>query len=253
MKKKINIDIDAPVTITFVIVSVLLFLIDSFITKGKWTLAFMSSPTNAGDLAFSFSKVSSYFRLLCYSFSAASWDILITNLLFILLLGPAMEERYGIVVIGIMMAVSTLFAGVLNSCFCAESMKGCTAIVFMMIFLNSFMSFSKKKIPLSFVLIFVLFIVREVFVKNPNGVVGIFIGIAGGLCGSLFAFLVSPKAKSARKSDKAAAGEGLLSKADRLAEIDASSPRNAKKPKLFSKKSKKVNEDEIEEIGTLEF
>lgn len=255
MKKKINIDVDAPVTITFVLVSVILFAIDAFIAKGKWTQAFMSAPAAEGDLAFTFSKASSYFRLLCYAFSAVSWEVLITNLLFVLLLGPAMEERYGTIVIGIMMVVSTLFAGVLNACFCKNSIQGCTAIVFMMIFLNSFMSFSKKKIPLSFVLIFILFIVREIFVKNPNGITGILIGIAGGLCGSLFAFLVSPKAKTARKSAKAAdsaTGEGLLNKADRLAEIDASSPRFFNKPKR-TKKNKKSEEEDMEEIGTLEF
>lgn len=248
MKKKINIDLDAPATVMFALVSLILFALDSFVFKGKLASSFMSSPAASGDFVFTAGKVSSYFRLILYAFGAVSWEVLITNLVFILLLGPAMEERYGTVIIGIMMIVSTLFSGVLNACFCKESMQGCTAIVFMMIFLNSFLSFSKKKIPLSFVLVFILFIVREVFVKNPNGVVGIIIGIAGGLCGSLFAFLASPKAKAARKSENG----GLLNKAERLAQIDEESPR------FKNRRNKKAaaaeyNKDDDEVIGTLEF
>ncbi len=250
MKKKINIDIDAPVTVTFSMISILLFVLDSFVVKGKWTALFMSSPAAGGDFLFVPNKVLSYVRLVMYSFSAVSWEVLITNLIFILLLGPSMEERYGSVIIGLMMLVSALFSGVLNACFCKNSIVGCTPIVFMMIFLNSFLSFSKKKIPSSFVLVFILFIVREIFVKNPNGVVGIFIGIAGGLCGSLFAFLASPKAKAARKSSGTSEG-GLLNKAERIAEIDAESPRFKKSKKI--KKSSDSDDDDTTVIGTLEF
>jgi hypothetical protein len=39
--------------------------------------------------------------------------------------------------------------------------------------------------------------------KNLNGVIGVVITAAGGLCGSLFAFLTSPKARKAKKSEAA--------------------------------------------------
>lgn len=215
MKKKI-IDFDAPVTTVFSLISILLFLLDYFVFKGSMTQTFLASPTTAnGSAPFSFSKAESYFRMIFYAFGAISWEVLITNLLFVLLLGPAMEEKYGSVVIGIMMFVSSLFSGVLASCFCKTSLQGCASIIFMMIFLNSFISFSKKKLPFSFVIIFILFIVREIIVKNTNGFLGMIVVIAGGLCGSLFAFLASPKAKAARKTDS---GEGFLSKAERLVE-----------------------------------
>lgn len=245
MKKKISVDLDAPVTVLFVLISIILFFLDSFVFKGKMAASFMSSPATEGDLAFALDKASSYFRLIFYAFGAVSWEVLITNLLFVLLLGPSMEERYGSAIIGVMMIVSTLFSGVLNACFCKASMIGCTPIVFMMIFLNSIMSVSKKKIPLSFILIFILFIVREVFVKNPNGVVGLIIGIAGGLCGSLFAFLASPKARATRKSEKG----GLLNKAEQINQIDSESPRFKRK----NSKKNDSNDDDETLVGTLEF
>ena len=115
----------------------------------------------------------------------------------------------------------------------------------MLIFLNSFMSFSKKKIPLSFLAVFVLFILREVFEKNPDGIVGIIICIAGGLCGSLFAFLTSPKAR-AQKKIKGTELSGDEKEAF-LEELDSQSPRNKKN------KRKNDDDDDTTVVGTLTF
>lgn len=150
----------------------------------------------------------SYLRLFFYAFGAESYSVLLCNMIFILLLGPAMEERYGTVVIAIMMFVSALFSGVLNACFCKLPLIGSSSIIFMMIFLNSFLSLSKKKVPVSFVIAFILFVLRGADLSS--GGIQIIINVAGGLCGSLFAFLTSPKAKAAKKSDS---DGGLLNRA----------------------------------------
>lgn len=250
-KKRLNLKFafDAPVTISFALFSIILFFIDGLILKGKLSAAILSSPTaSTGSLPFVASSPASYARLLLYVFGAASWSALLANLLFILLLGPSMEERYGSVVIGIMMVVSALFTGVLNACFCSVSMNGCTSIVFMMIFLNSFMSFSKKKLPLSFFLIFVIYIAYGAFQNSGSEVTAQILGIvtcvAGGLCGSLFAFLTSPKAKAAKKA------EGQNQKSDReayLEELDSQSPRNKKNNRNSD------DDDGTTVVGTLKF
>ncbi len=207
-KKKSNfpfkIVLDAPVPIFFVVLSVLVFIVDYFFLKDKTSLFLTSSPTmSGGNLPFVPTAPLSYFRLILYVFGFASPQLLITDLIFIMLLGPAIEERYGSVVIAIMMAVSALFSGVLNVCFSKVSLRGASCIIFMLIFLNSFMSLSKKKIPVSFLFMVILYVLREYFEKS-GGVVVILICIAGGLCGSLFAFLTSPKARAEKK---AASGE----------------------------------------------
>lgn len=246
--------LDAPVTVGFVLVSLILCLLDFQFLKGKLSQSILRSPTSVkGDLAFIISMPVSYFRLVLYAFGAANWTALLANLLFLLLLGPAMEERYGSIVIGIMIFVASLFSGVLNAAFCTVSLRGCAPVVFMMIFLNAFMSFSKKKIPLSFLLIFALLISYEIIDKTTGSAVGIIICIAGGLCGSLFAFLTSPKARAAKKaeSDK---GSGLLSKAEKAAyleELDSQSPRNKKSAGRNSKKND--DDDDSTLVGTLKF
>lgn len=238
---------DAPVTLVFVLISLILSLLNLFVFKGSLTKQILASPTNlSGSLPFLPSSIMSYFRLFSYVFGAKSISVLISNLILVLILGPAMEERYGSVVIGIMMIVSSIFSGVLNACFASESLEGSISIIFMFIFLNSFMSFSKKKVPVSFVAVFVLFVLSECLNKNFNEIIGTLIAISGGLCGSLFAFLTSPKAKAEKKSSKG----GLLNKAEKVAyleELDSQSPRN---------KNNRRNDDDDDEttvVGTLKF
>lgn len=256
-KFKFNLKVayDAPVTLSFVIVCVVLFLLGNFVFKNGALGKVLASPTTlAGGMGFIVSQPLSYLRLFLYIFGAETGGaagggagaVLITNLILIMLLGPAMEERYGSVIIGIMIFVSALFSGVLNACFCAESLVGAVPVVCMMIFLNAFMSFSKKKIPLSFVAVIGLFFALELFCGL--GIVRIFICIAGGLCGSLFALLTSPKVKSSKKGNN---GGGLLNRAEKAAyleELDKNSPRNKN-----NKKSSSDNDDESTVVGTLKF
>ena len=269
-KKKIKLPykivLDAPVPLFFVIISTFVFLIDFFILKDRSSLFLTSSPTAAGGaLPFAISQPLSYIRLFLYVFGFSSPQMLLTDLIFIMLLGPAIEERYGSVVIAIMMAVSALFSGVLNACFCKASLRGASCIIFMLIFLNSFMSLSKKKVPLSFIFVVVLYVVREFLEKSTGlagtsnagagtamGAVSILICIAGGLCGSLFAFLTSPKARAEKKASAKNEKEALLE------EIDSQSPRFQKKS-FFGKKRKNDDEegddnnDDSTVVGTLNF
>ena len=263
-KKKIKfpykVILDAPVPVFFVLICTVFFLIDTFLLKNNNNLNLTSSPTTAGgSLPFLISQPLSYLRLFLYVFGFSSPQMLVTDLIFIMLLGPAIEERYGSIVIAIMMAVSALFSGVLNACFCKTSLRGASCIIFMLIFLNSFMSLSKKKIPLSFIFVVVLYVIREVFEKTAGGVggaggaVAILICIAGGLCGSLFAFLTSPKARAEKKASAKNEREALLE------EIDSQSPRFQQKS-LFGKKRKNDDDDGDDDsdddstiVGTLKF
>ena len=199
---------DAPATLTFAFVCIILFALDTFVFKQKLDSLILTSPVNGGvagvsggalgvagaaasNLAFSASNPLSYLRLFSYALGAASGEILVCNMIFILLLGPSMEERYGTVVIAIMTFVSALFSGVLNACFCKSPLQGCEAIIFMMIFLNSFVSLSKKKIPFSFVLVFILFVLRGIFsadFKAASSAIQIIINVAGGFAEAFLPF-----------------------------------------------------------------
>jgi membrane associated rhomboid family serine protease len=65
---------------------------------------------------------------------------------------------------------------------------GASGVVFMMILLSSFTNFGKGEIPLTFVLIMVLYLGREVLSSFQRNSVSEFAHIIGGLCGSLFGY-----------------------------------------------------------------
>ena len=104
-------------------------------------------------------------------------------------------------------------------------------------------------------MIFIFFIAYELIEKSPSQLVGIIICIAGGLCGSLFAFLTSPKARAAKKSEVEKEKTEKSEKSEKtsqedarkayLEELDKQSPRN--------KNSKKNDDDETTVVGTLKF
>ena len=250
-KKKFKLNLkfsyDAPVTLSFVIVCVFFFLLNTFVIKNGALGKILASPTTqAGALPFIVKQPLSYLRLLLYIFGSGEEVIYLTNLMIILMMGPAMEERYGSVIIGIMIFVSALFAGVLNACFCADSLVGAVPVVCMMIFLNAFMSFSKKTVPATFLAVIVFF--GFFSINSGMSAIRLIICIAGGLCGSLFAFLTSPKVKAAKKSSESGRTGGLLNRAEKAAyleELDAKSPRN--------KKSHDASDDETTVVGTLKF
>ena len=205
-KLKLKFVYDAPVMLTFALAVLVIFVLDTFAFKGKLAEKWLLSPTSAeGSLPFAFSDFTSIFRLFLHVLGGRDIPFLICNLIFILLLGPEMEERYGSVIIGIMIFVAALFSGVLNACFCKIPVSGSEPVVFMLILLCAMMHLSRSKVSASALVVIILFAVMLVLRKNPNGAVGVVITLAGGLCGSLFAFLTSPKARKAKKNEAAMA------------------------------------------------
>ena len=242
-KFNLKFSFDAPVTLSFVIISVVLFILNSVVIKSGALGGVLSSPTaQQGALPFIVNQPVSYLRLLLYIFGAENVNSFKTYILILLVLSPAMEERYGSVIIGIMIFVSALFAGVLNACFCAESLMGPVPVICMMIFLTAFMSFSNKTVPITFLLTILVF--GYLAVTSGLGADRLIICIAGGLCGSLFAFLTSPKMKAQKKSTKSG---GLLNRAEKIKyaeELDKNSPRNKKSDD---------DDDGTTVVGTLQF
>ena len=242
-KFNLKFSFDAPVTLSFVIISVILFILNNLVIKSGALGGVLSSPTaQAGSLPFIVNQPVSYLRLFLYIFGAGEVSSYMTDILIILMLAPAMEERYGSVIIGIMIFVSALFSGVLNACFCTECLTGAVPVICMMIFLTAFMSFSNKTVPITFIATIIAF--GYLAITSGLSAVRLIICVAGGLCGSLFAFLTSPKMKAQKKSTKSG---GLLNRAEKIKyaeELDKNSPRNKKSDD---------DDDGTTVVGTLQF
>ncbi|MBF0320163.1 MAG: rhomboid family intramembrane serine protease [Nitrospirae bacterium] len=134
-----------------------------------------------------------YFRLFSHIAGHADWQHLLSNFSFILLIGPVAEEKYGSRSLLFMILVTALAIGLLNAIFFSTGLVGASGIVFMLIVLLSFTNASEGRIPLTFVLVAVIFFGKELVMSlRPDGI-SQFAHIIGGLTGAAFGYFVKPK------------------------------------------------------------
>lgn len=131
----------------------------------------------------------SIFNLFSHVLGHGSMEHLLGNMTFILLLGPIVEEKYGSKFTLLMIVITALITGLLNITFFNTGLLGASGIVFMLILLVSFTNVKGGQIPLTFILVALLFIGKEVLQSLNSDQVSQFAHIIGGVCGSIFGFL----------------------------------------------------------------
>ena len=198
MKIKYN----APTTLTFSFFCAGIVFLDHFVLHGL-TRAFFTVPSAE---AFNLLRPINYLRLFTHIAGHADWAHLMTNLAYILLLGPMLEETYGSLTMFLMIMVTGFVTGVLNACFLPHPLLGASGVVFMMILLASFTNHGKNDVPLTFILIVFLYLGREIQEAFKGDDISQFAHLAGGFCGSLFGFFkpnrYAPARVYAHESDK---------------------------------------------------
>lgn len=130
-----------------------------------------------------------YFRLFGHILGHADWEHFFSNFLLILILGPILEEKYGSRNMIFMIAITAFVTGVLNIVLFDSALLGASGIVFMLILLSSIVNFKRGRIPLTLILVAVLFIGKEImngFLISDN--ISQITHIVGGLCGGFFGF-----------------------------------------------------------------
>jgi membrane associated rhomboid family serine protease len=177
---------NAPVTFSFALICVLVMLLDQYVFPG-FVGAYLSAP----GADFNPSQPAHYFAILLYVFGHESWTHLWNNFLFLLLLGPILEEKYTPKPLMMMMFSTALVTGIFNILMKQPPLVGASSLVFMMIMLVSFARTKAGDIPVSFILIFVLFLLAELTrgAQNTNPAVSNLAHILGGVCGTIFGFL----------------------------------------------------------------
>ena len=219
VSRKIRVTYNAPVTLTFVVICTVIMLLDSYVFDRHLAAALFIIPGGKySSHPFDWKAPLDYFRLFSHVFGHADWQHLISNMSLVILLGPIIESRYGSRVLALVITITAFVTGVINACLITHPEMGASDVVFMMIMLASFTSFAKNEIPLSFILVFILYIGGQLFnfdTLQHNGI-SVAAHIAGGLCGSLFAFLLTPQkfpapaegVKEVKQNDTAAKQNG---------------------------------------------
>ncbi len=130
-----------------------------------------------------------YFRLFSHCLGHDSFEHLAHNFIYILLVGPMIEEKYGSFNLLMMILITSLACGLVNTIFTHHQILGSSGITFMLIVLSSAVNIVNGKIPITLVLILLFYVVEEVikaFQKKDH--VSHLSHIVGSICGIIFCF-----------------------------------------------------------------
>lgn len=172
---------NAPVVLTFGLICAIVLIVSQFMSS-SFMHYFMIGPslqqTPSGVLG-----------LFTHVLGHSGWDHLLGNMTFILLIGPIIEEKYGSINTLIMIVFTALITGLINVFFFNSGLLGASGIVFMMILLVSFTNVQGNAIPITFLIVAVMFLGKEIAATMQADNISQAAHIIGGVCGSLFGFI----------------------------------------------------------------
>lgn len=183
-KKRIRITFNSPVILSFVGVCLLALILDK-ITGGISTLKLFSVYRS------SFLNPLTYVRLIGHIFGHAGWSHFINNIMMILILGPMLEEKYGSKDILLVILITAVVTGAFHMIFSPFSrLLGASGVVFAFILLSSLTSFDDGGIPVTFILVAVIYIGEQIYqliaiTSNVSNITH----IIGGAVGATFGFV----------------------------------------------------------------
>lgn len=184
--RKVKISFNSPVVLWFSIIC-LISLILGYVTNGIST-----------DLVFSVYHSSlasplTYIRFIGHIFGHAGWEHFIGNITLILVIGPMLEEKYGSSNILFVILTTAIVTGAVNFFFFPNiQLLGASGVVFAFILLSSFASVKEGSIPMTFILVAIIYIGGQIYD-------GIFIQdnvsnlthILGGGVGSILGYIMA--------------------------------------------------------------
>ncbi|MCL1836827.1 MAG: rhomboid family intramembrane serine protease [Treponema sp.] len=180
---------NAPTILTYSFFCALVLVLSLYLIPNLTSLWFRVP----GRGNFSLTSLRNWVTLLTHAAGHSNWNHLVGNFSIILLIGPMLEENYGSSALLAMIVITALVTGILNVLLFPKPLMGASGVVFMMILLASFTNFSRGEIPLTFILVLVLFLGEQLLDSLNESNISHFAHIVGGFCGSLFGFFISPK------------------------------------------------------------
>ena len=104
-----------------------------------------------------------------------------------MLIGPVLEEKYGSRDLLIMMMITALVTGLVNVLLTTNGLLGASGIAFMLMILCSCTSVKSGKLPLTMIIVVILYIGQEIISGlTVADNVSQLTHIIGGICGIVF-------------------------------------------------------------------
>jgi len=182
MKKKVKITFNAPVVLGMVGICIV-SLILNYISLGASNKLLFSTYHS------SLLSPLTWIRAFTHVFGHADISHLVGNMSYILLLGPMLEEKYKSSTLVEVILITAFSTSLINYIFFPRvGLCGASGVVFAFIILSSFTSFKKGEIPLTFIIVAVIYIGQQIIeglfiqdnISNMAHIVG---GVVGGFIG----------------------------------------------------------------------
>ncbi len=179
MKRPVlKIQYDSPVVLTFALISLAALLINGWTDGASNVLVFSVYRSSLTDPL-------TYVRFFCHVLGHADFSHFVSNICLFLVLGPIVERHYGSMNLLLSMVITALASGIVHFVlFPGTALLGASGIVFMMIFLASVSGFSRGTVPVSLILVAILYLGQEIYgMIYLNDSISQLTHVIGGVCG----------------------------------------------------------------------
>jgi len=180
VKRLVRFQYNSPTVLTFALLA-LGALVLGKMTNGYTTTKFFSVYHS------SLADLWTYPRFFLHVLGHADYSHYIGNMMLILVVGPPMEEKYGSQNLLWAIAMTALISGLVQWLFFPSSaLLGASGIVFMLIVMSSLSGMKDGYIPITLILVMVLYIGGEIvdgITLSDN--VSQLTHVIGGLCGAV--------------------------------------------------------------------
>lgn len=196
---KIRIKYNAPVSLTIVILSSVVFALNHYVNNfliSNWFTA-------DGTLTFNYSDPIAYIRFITHTLGHYDLNHIIYNSLLLILTGPILEEKYNSKTLLALIVTTAIVSGAINAFFIEAYLLGASGIVYLFIVLISFTNIEKGEFPLSVVIALGLFMYQDLSredlaeISILTHIVGAVIGLLYGLITVMGGVAPSPKGETA--------------------------------------------------------
>ena len=182
---KYKLSFNSPVILSFVAICFVVNILN-YITNGTSNaLMFMTYRS-------SYTSIMTYVRMFTHVLGHLDWNHFVGNMMYMLLLGPMLEEKYGSLRIIQVIAIAAFVTGLINNLFFWNvALCGASGVCFAFILLSSFTSFKDGEVPLTFIIVAVIYLGQQVYdgivlsdnISNLAHIIG---GIVGAIIGYKF-------------------------------------------------------------------
>lgn len=186
----VRVTYNSPLILSFTILSFCILVSCAYLVD---LTPYLALPGNFDWKSFDYLKLISYTMVHATSNLVGQSDFshFVGNFTIILLIGPVLEEKFGSRKLLYMMLFTAIVTGLLNAIFNDHGIIGASGLALMMVILGSFTNYKKGDLPLTFIIISLLFLGNEFATSLGSDRISHFAHILGGISGAIYGFRYS--------------------------------------------------------------